>query len=112
MQYDLTIIGIALAIICIISPILINTNKIKRDVIREKLAKNGIQTSIHYHPIHLFRIYSERFGYQEGDLPLTEWVSSKEITLPLYPGMEEEDITYVIKSLKDSIAVPKRSYGR
>ncbi|MFQ5901866.1 MAG: DegT/DnrJ/EryC1/StrS family aminotransferase [Thermodesulfobacteriota bacterium] len=86
-----------------IFPVLVNTNKTERHAIREKLAEKGVQTSVHYQPIHLFKIYRERFGYKKGYLPLTEWVASHEITLPLFPGMTDEDVSYVSESLKQSI---------
>jgi dTDP-4-amino-4,6-dideoxygalactose transaminase len=87
-----------------IFPVLINGDQKKRDNIREQLTAKGIQTSIHYQPVHLFRIYRDRFGYKPGDLPLTEWVANSEITLPLYPAMTEEDVTYVTDSLKECLA--------
>ena len=90
-----------------IFPVLIDTNGSTRDMIREGLAEKGIQTSVHYQPVHLFRIYRERFAYKPGDLPLTEWVANHEITLPLYPGMTEADITYVTDSVKECLMAAK-----
>jgi dTDP-4-amino-4,6-dideoxygalactose transaminase len=86
-----------------IFPVLITTNGLKRDTVRDRLTEKGVQTSIHYRPVHLFRIYRERFGYEKGDLPLTEWVADHELTLPLYPEMSEEDVDYVSKTLKQSL---------
>lgn len=86
-----------------IFPILIAADRSKRDTVREQLTAKGVQTSIHYRPVHLFEIYRDRFGYKRGDLPLTEWVAEHELTLPLYPGMSEEDVSYVSKSLKQSL---------
>ena len=87
-----------------IFPVLLNTNDLTQDTVRERLAEKGIQTSIHYQPVHLFRIYRERFGYKPGDLPHTEWVANHELSLPLYPGMTPEDINYVADSLKECLA--------
>ena len=87
-----------------IFPVLLNTNDLTQDAVRERLAEKGIQTSVHYQPVHLFRIYRERFGYKPGDLPLTEWVANHELSLPLYPGMTEKDVTYVTDSLKGCLA--------
>lgn len=83
-----------------IFPILVGNSKIKRDFVREGLSKKGVQTSVHYQPVHLFKIYMERFGCRKGYLPLTEWTANREITLPLYPSMGEEEVLYVIESLK------------
>lgn len=90
-----------------IFPVLIKGSEKRRDNIREQLDTKGVQTSIHYQPVHLFRIYKERFGYKREDLPLTEWVASNEITLPLYPGMTEKDLTYVTDILKECLIASK-----
>ena len=90
-----------------IFPVLISANRLKRDTVKERLAAKGVQTSVHYQPVHLFRIYRERFGCKRGDLPLTEWVADHEITLPLYPGMTEDDVTYVTDSLKECLVAAR-----
>lgn len=59
------------------------------------MKQKGIQTSIHYPPIHLFDFYRRSFGYNEGMLPLTEEVAKRELTLPLYPSMKDDDVHYV-----------------
>ena len=74
-----------------------------RDQVRHKLAQDGIQTSVHYPPVHLFRLYTDRFGYAAGDLPVTEWVASNIISLPFYPSMAEEDVDSVVEALKRAL---------
>ncbi len=61
----------------------------------EYLKDNGIQTSIHYPPIHQFDFYRRTFGYDDGFLPLTEDVAKREVTLPLYPSMTDEAVHYI-----------------
>lgn len=70
-----------------------------RDFVREELAKRGIQTSVHYPAVHLFSIYKTDFI----KLPKTEYLSENLITLPMYSGLKEEEIEYVVDSLKDII---------
>ena len=77
-----------------IFPILLSEGINRYDLMQE-LRESGIQTSIHYPPIHLFTYYRERFGYKEGMLPQTEYVGKHEVTLPLYPLMTDMDIEYV-----------------
>jgi len=84
-----------------IFPILVNNKE--RDSVMGKLKEHGIQTSIHYPPIHLFKLYRDRFSNKEGMLPLTEQVGKKEMTLPLYPMMTEADIEYVTSKVKESL---------
>lgn len=74
-----------------------------RDTIRNRLADEGIQTSVHYPPVHLFKIYQERFGYGVGDLPVTEQVSDRVISLPFYPSMDEEIVEFVVDGLKRAL---------
>ncbi|MGB9629907.1 MAG: DegT/DnrJ/EryC1/StrS family aminotransferase, partial [Thermodesulfobacteriota bacterium] len=74
-----------------------------RKRVMERLKEVGIQTSIHYPPVHLFSFYRERFGFREGMLPKTEEVSRREMTLPLYPRMEVEDVRWIVKKMKDVI---------
>ena len=63
----------------------------------------GIQTSIHYPPIHLFTYYRRRFGYKPGDLPLTEEIASRVVTLPLFPRMSPSQVELVISALHRSL---------
>jgi dTDP-4-amino-4,6-dideoxygalactose transaminase len=64
------------------------------------LKQRGIQTSVHYPPIHLFDYYRKRFKYAENDLPITENLSAREVTLPLYPTMGEAKLKYVCDEVK------------
>jgi dTDP-4-amino-4,6-dideoxygalactose transaminase len=69
-----------------------------RDAIRAKLAEGGIQTSLHYPPVHRFKAYEV-----EADLPLTEAYAARSITLPLFPTITEEQIGLVLTSLAGAI---------
>jgi dTDP-4-amino-4,6-dideoxygalactose transaminase len=74
----------------------------RRSVI-ERLREHGIQTSIHYPPIHQFSYYRQRLGPWRGTLPLTETAGLREITLPLYPGMTMEDVKTVVDALRSAL---------
>lgn len=67
------------------------------------MQERGIQTSIHYPPVHLFTYYRERFGFQAGMLPVTEMIARREVTLPLYPSMSDEDVDRVIAAVEDTL---------
>jgi dTDP-4-amino-4,6-dideoxygalactose transaminase len=81
-----------------ICPILLS-EKIDRKGFMEYLREQGIQTSIHYPPIHLFSYYKKAMP-PDSHLPLTEYVGRTEVTLPLFPTMEEQQIEYVVNSIK------------
>lgn len=82
----------------IYSIVLSEKANIQRDELREKLAENGIQTSVHYPAVHEFTCYKSK-----TKLPKTEYVSENEITLPLYFSMTEENVDFVCDNLKEII---------
>ena len=83
-----------------IFPILLTEN-IDRFEFMKRLREKGIQTSIHYPPIHLFTYYRRVFGFKEGMLPKTEFVSKHEVTLPLHPLMTKDDVEYIINCITE-----------
>jgi dTDP-4-amino-4,6-dideoxygalactose transaminase len=74
---------------------------IKREKVMEGLRRHGVQTSIHYPPIHLFSLYRKTFGYRKGMLPVTEEVSQRVITLPLHPLMKVTDVKWIVEKVKE-----------
>ena len=67
----------------------------------EGMKAQGVQTSIHYPPIHRFSAYQDA-GFNAGDLlPLTEDVSDREVTIPLYPGLADADVELVVNSVRN-----------
>jgi dTDP-4-amino-4,6-dideoxygalactose transaminase len=83
-------------------PVLISPS-IPRDKVMDGLRGHRIQTSIHYAPVHLFSLYRKEFGYKKGMLPKTEEVSRREVTLPLHPGMDGDDVRWIAKKLRGVI---------
>jgi dTDP-4-amino-4,6-dideoxygalactose transaminase len=73
-----------------------------RQAFIDRMRAAGVQTSIHYPPIHQFTYYQGRYpGLQ---LPQTEQAASREITLPLYPGMNAEQVEIVIDAVERAVA--------
>jgi len=72
-----------------------------RNDLQNHLAKKGIMSKVYFNPAHLKTIYVQDYDYKKGDLPVTENLSKRVLTLPLYPGMKKEDIDYIIKSIKE-----------
>ena len=57
----------------------------------------GIGTNKHYPiPIHLQKAYSN-LNFKKGDLPIAEEISSTELSIPMFYGMTDDQISYVIK---------------
>jgi len=76
---------------CHIFPVLLEPG-VDRSRFMAYMKDAGIQTSIHYPPVHRFSAYAGRFTTA---LPVTDDVASREVTLPLFPGMTEEQIELV-----------------
>ena len=72
-----------------------------RDEFRASLKSDGIQTSVHYPPIHRFSYYRER-GPKRA-LPTTDALADRLVTLPLYPHMTDADIAAVTTAVLRSI---------
>jgi dTDP-4-amino-4,6-dideoxygalactose transaminase len=75
----------------------------RRNRIIEEMRAARVQVSNHYTPVHLFEYYRRRFRAHKGMLPVTEEYGRNQITLPLYNGIKEEDIEYVVFSLEKAI---------
>jgi dTDP-4-amino-4,6-dideoxygalactose transaminase len=72
----------------------------KRDGMLHSLQAKEIGVAVNYRPIHLLKYYRKTFGYKKGDFPVAEEIGRRTITLPLYPGLKQEEIEYVIRTVK------------
>ncbi|QHI72054.1 DegT/DnrJ/EryC1/StrS family aminotransferase [Aminipila terrae] len=73
----------------------------KRDELQKYLGEKGIGTLVHYPiPMHLQKAFTD-LDYKKGDLPIVEEISSTALTLPLYIGMKEKEVQYVIDALNE-----------
>lgn len=72
-----------------------------RDELKSYLESKGIHTLVHYPiAIHLQNAYRD-MGYKKGDYPIAEEICDTELSIPLYPGMTEEEIGYTIKCINE-----------
>jgi dTDP-4-amino-4,6-dideoxygalactose transaminase len=85
-------------------PIVLETSAMRRNFM-EFMKSKGVQTSIHYPPIHKFSHYESLC--QNNNLPITENISYRIVTLPLYANISREQIHYTIKSVKEALAAAK-----
>jgi dTDP-4-amino-4,6-dideoxygalactose transaminase len=87
---------------CHLCPVLLDDG-IDRGAFIDRMRAAGVQTSIHYPPIHTFSYYRQRFNYELGLLPLTEEAGRREVTLPLFSGMTEAQVQFVVQVARASI---------
>ena len=71
-----------------------------RDQFIERLNAENISANVHYIAAHLFSYYREHFGYKPGDFPVAEWLSDREVTLPLYTRLTDDDVDDVIAAVR------------
>lgn len=71
----------------------------ERDNLHDYLKRLGIETNMHYPiPIHLQNAYSS-LGLKKGDFPIAEEISLTELSLPMFYGLSDEQIDYVIDAI-------------
>lgn len=71
----------------------------KRDALMNYLMAEGIMTKVYFPPVHLTKFY-KHLGFDKGDLPRTEEISSQVLSLPIFPSMTEEEMDYVVEKIQ------------
>ncbi|MBS4781697.1 MULTISPECIES: DegT/DnrJ/EryC1/StrS family aminotransferase [Clostridium] len=72
-----------------------------REEMLAKLKEKGIATGVYYPvPLHLQKVYTD-LGYKEGDMPVAEYLSHRTFAIPVYPELSEEQIQYIVDSIKN-----------
>lgn len=71
--------------------------------VMQELRDKGIGTQVHYIPVPTQPYYKNTFGYKDGDYPVAEKYYEQELSLPLYPGLSDDDVNTVIKAVKEVI---------
>jgi perosamine synthetase len=74
----------------------------------EALKAEQIGTSVHFIPLHLHPYYRDRWGYRRDDLPHASAVFERIISLPIYPGMCDDDVEDVIRAVGRICAAHRR----
>lgn len=79
----------------------LDATKIDRDTFMEKMKQRNIGIGLHYVAPHLYTFYRNQFGFKEGDFPITDDVSKRIVSLPLFPDMTEQDQDRVINAMRE-----------
>ncbi|HXT63762.1 MAG TPA: DegT/DnrJ/EryC1/StrS family aminotransferase [Pyrinomonadaceae bacterium] len=74
--------------------------RINRNEFMEELQRAGVGCSVHWRPLHLHPYYRKVFGYRPQDFPVATAEWKRLISLPIFPGMQEEEIVHVIDTVK------------
>lgn len=71
----------------------------RREIFRALRGEN-IGVNVHYIPVHLHPYYRERFGYHGGEYPVAETAYEALISLPMFHGMSDQDVSSVIAAVR------------
>jgi dTDP-4-amino-4,6-dideoxygalactose transaminase len=77
--------------------------RIDRNLFIEELKARNIGTSVHYLPVHMQPYYREKYGYTPEDCPVAADAFSRMLSLPLHPGMSDEDIARVCEAMEEIV---------
>ncbi|HEX8160355.1 MAG TPA: DegT/DnrJ/EryC1/StrS family aminotransferase [Pyrinomonadaceae bacterium] len=91
-------------------PIRLNLERLSIDRNRfvEELKGAGVGCSVHWRPLHLHPYYGETFGWTPEDFPVASSVWERLVSLPIFPGMREEESAHVADTVKDICARRRR----
>jgi dTDP-4-amino-4,6-dideoxygalactose transaminase len=73
----------------------------QRDAIIDEIAKLGVAVNVHFIPMPMLTLF-RNLGYKMEDYPVAFNNYSREISLPIYPQLDSEQVNYVIKAVVDS----------
>jgi dTDP-4-amino-4,6-dideoxygalactose transaminase len=78
--------------------------KIDRDALAKRLGEMGVPARPYFLPIHLQPYIAERFGYREGDFPVTEDLGRRGLAMPFSGVMVEEQVEYVCQTIREVLS--------
>jgi dTDP-4-amino-4,6-dideoxygalactose transaminase len=84
---------------------------IGRDEFMAELKKRNIGTGLHYTAAHEFSYYADRFGWRPDDFPEAHYVSERIVSLPLFPGLSDEDQDDAIEAIREVLSRFARAPG-
>tara|TARA_B100000287_G_C20622504_1_gene776499 strand:+ start:373 stop:1533 length:1161 start_codon:yes stop_codon:yes gene_type:complete len=88
-----------------IYPLKINFSSInvsKQDFFN-KLLSLGIRLQVHYIPVHLQPYYQTNYNFKSGDFPVAENFYKKEVSLPIFYNLTNDQLSFVIDAIKRNI---------
>tara|TARA_B100000965_G_C19599120_1_gene761651 strand:- start:2875 stop:4017 length:1143 start_codon:yes stop_codon:yes gene_type:complete len=72
----------------------------KRNELQDSLKDLGIGTSIHYpSAVPMFEYYRNKYGYNSGDFPVSEWLAANTLSIGIAPHVSEENAIYIANNI-------------
>jgi dTDP-4-amino-4,6-dideoxygalactose transaminase len=75
-----------------------NITEHQRDRIMEEIAAQGVSVNVHFQPLPLLTVFKDR-GFSIADFPVAFDNYAREISLPIYPELDQEKIDYIVKTV-------------
>lgn len=69
-----------------------------------EMERKGIKLQVHYIPVYWHPIYEEKFSYPRGYCRNAEMFYSRQFSLPIHPGLTEDEVRYVSKTIQSSLS--------
>jgi len=82
--------------------------RIGRDAFIAELTARNIGTSVHFIPVHLHPYYRRKYGYAPGDYPVALAAFERMLSLPIHPGLTDQDVADVIEAVLDVVHAYRR----
>ncbi|MDO8521797.1 MAG: DegT/DnrJ/EryC1/StrS family aminotransferase [bacterium] len=86
--------------------ILVDTDKAKvsRDQFLSEMTKRNIGTGVHFCALHLQPFYRKLCGHKVGDLPNSEWIGDRTVSIPFSAKLTDDDVSDVIAAIKEILS--------
>ena len=82
--------------------------RIDRDRFIVELTERNVGTSVHFIPIHLHPYYRDKYGYAPDSFPVAYENYQRLLSLPLHPGLDDQDVADVIEAVLDTVRSHQR----
>ncbi len=74
-----------------------------RNELFKDLASAGIQSSVHYTPLHLMTFYKQFINEKVDAFPVAERIYDQILSLPIYPTLSKKNVAFIASRVKDFI---------
>lgn len=79
-------------------------SSLTRNAVIDQLRERGVGCSVHWRPLHLHPYYQETFRWKAEDLPVATREWEKLVSLPLFPGMRQEEQEHVARVMRELLS--------
>ncbi len=79
----------------------VDPKRVGRDRLSVALRERGIETSVHFTPLHLHPYFQQTWGTASGQFPVAERAFSEILSLPMHQGMTDEDVGFVSDEVRN-----------